>query len=330
MRKFLRIFTAVLLAVSFSCGVTTATASEYVYLSGEIVGIAMDAKGPIIAEVCEVETSEGSVSTVVGSDVRRGDVVVAIDGCEVKTPLDLEKYLQENAEKEEVALSLLRKGETVEAKVFPQTDVVDGKRKLGLWLRSHTDGIGTVTCVQDGVFYALGHAICEESTGIEFPLGAGRLFRCEIVGIERGTAGHPGAVRAAFSDQSDPLGEVEANSSYGICGSARTFQQNVRLQVVSRDRVKRGAAQIFSTVSGELAPYNIEIIHCARQSSPHARGLVFRVTDEKLLALTGGIVQGMSGSPIVQNGKLVGAVTHVFTNDPQRGYGVYFEWMKQK
>ena len=204
-----------------------------------------------------------------------------------------------------------------------------------MWVRDSTAGVGTLTYYdpESGGYGALGHAITDVDTGVMFPVGEGAVYKNKVVSISRGQKGTPGELTGEFFENAVELGSIEKNTPFGVFGSADAemigdAHYPEGLPVAGRGEVRTGSAQILSTVDGfGVKAYDCEIEKVYSQSSPEARSMVIRITDPELLGKTGGIVQGMSGSPIVQDGKLVGAVTHVLVNDPTRGYGIFIENM---
>ena len=206
---------------------------------------------------------------------------------------------------------------------------------MGVWVRQSTAGVGTLTFYdpESHGYGALGHAITDVDTGIAFPVGEGAVYENEVVQITRGAEGRPGELTGAFFEQEVVLGEIERNTDYGIFGGAEDALTDGALYpeglpVGTRSDIHTGSAQILTTLDGgKVEAFDCEIEKLYDQSEPATRSMVVRITDPELLERTGGIVQGMSGSPILQDGRIVGAVTHVFVSDPTRGYGVYIEWM---
>lgn len=209
----------------------------------------------------------------------------------------------------------------------------DGTQKLGVWVRSDTQGIGTMTYLDlNGKFGALGHGISDSDTGEVVQISDGALYDTEIIGIEKGSIGNPGIMSGViYYGPGSLLGEIDSNSEVGIFGTAgeklRQAMNMQPLQIGYRQDVKKGTAWIRSGISGEIKDYQIEILKVDYSTAHQNKSLVIQVTDPELLALTGGIVQGMSGSPIIQDGKLIGAVTHVFIQDSTKGYGIFIENM---
>ena len=201
-------------------------------------------------------------------------------------------------------------------------------------MRDSTAGVGTLTFYHEksGKFAALGHPITDVDTGTMLTVKDGNIINSSIISIKKGTKGNPGEVRGIFVNEGDPLGNIKTNTVSGIYGTSVKALKNDKLnkpmEVGLRNDIKEGDAQILTTVDGEQPKlYNIKIEKLLSQDSPGPKSMVIRVTDSELLEKTGGIVQGMSGSPIIQNNKIVGAVTHVLINKPDVGYGIYMEWM---
>ena len=225
-----------------------------------------------------------------------------------------------------------RDGEPIDVSVKPIASS-DGKYKLGAWVRDDTQGIGTITYVDmNGNFGALGHGISDSDTGDLVETSQGALYSTEIMGIEKGTIGKPGLLSGViyYGPQSH-MGDISQNTNEGIFGTVnQQFKKQLTgepMEIACRQDVKPGIAYIRSNVSGELEDYEIEIQKVDYNASHKNKSMVIKVTDPRLLELTGGIVQGMSGSPIIQDGKLAGAVTHVFVQDASRGYGILIENM---
>lgn len=219
---------------------------------------------------------------------------------------------------------------TFSVNVTPAKSASENRYKLGAWVRDSSAGIGTMTFYDEtsGIFGGLGHAVCDIDTGEILPLQSGEVVPVDINGVVKGVSGEPGELRGSFA-KGETLGALTQNGETGVYGKLRNFTaQEERVEVAMKQDVHTGAAQIITTIDGSGPQYfdvELEKVHF-NDSSP-TRNIIVKITDEKLLEQTGGIVQGMSGSPIIQDGKLVGAVTHVFVNDPTRGYGIFAENM---
>ena len=205
---------------------------------------------------------------------------------------------------------------------------------MGLWVRDDAAGVGTLTYIRkdNKRFGALGHAICDIDTKVPFSVNDGKMYRSNIIGIKRGRQGVPGELKGLFVKNQNIEAVVDKNSEFGVFGTvtktSKLLSENQLFEIGGRLTARPGKAKIRVGLEGQkIEEYDIEIVKTNYQNISKQKSMVIKVIDKKLLEKTGGIVQGMSGSPIIQNGKLVGAVTHVFVNDPKRGFGVYLDWM---
>lgn len=295
---------------------------------GRSLGVALRTDGVVVVGSSDLGNEE---SPARAAGVRPGDVIRTVNGEPVTGASALSQMLGE----EQVELGVLRGDQEMTIEATPAKDPRDGEYRLGVWVRESTAGVGTLTYYDpgSGEYGALGHAVTDVDTGVAFPVGEGAVYENEVVHITRGKENVPGELTGAFFDEGIVLGEIEKNTGFGVFGSAPgTLAEGglypEGIPVGRRDEVHTGSAQILSCVDGgAVKAYDCEIERLYSQSEPETRSMVVKITDPELLGRTGGIVQGMSGSPIVQDGKLVGAVTHVFVSDPTRGYGVYIEWM---
>lgn len=306
----------------------------YAVPCGMPVGIYLKSRGVMVIGTGKVTDENGSEAEPAYGILQSGDYIEAINGQPLSDKEALMTSLNRMGESEAL-LRVRRGGRELELSV-DTVKTADGSRKLGAWVRDDTQGIGTMTYLKpDGGFGALGHGISDSDTGRVVEIENGALYETEILGIEKGSAGNPGVMAGViYYGPGSRLGSVAQNTDCGIFGTAgQAFCDAVgqqTMEVGHRQDVKRGKAWIRSCVSGEACDYEIEIQRVDYSPAKENKSLVFRVTDERLLRLTGGIVQGMSGSPILQNGKLVGAVTHVFVQDSTRGYGIFVEDMLKK
>lgn len=292
---------------------------EYVYIGGQPIGISIDIGGLLVESVTGVETEYG-IAAVEG--LRVGDIIKKIDGESVDSVDDISEMLSA----ESTSIELIRGGETVTVQVQPIPEAFTGRPRLGIKIKDMIFGVGTVTFVRDdGSYAALGHCISGDD-GVGMPFDGGHIHACRVIGVKRGSKFEAGALVASMA-QDKVLGTVTCNNDFGIAGKYTEFEKTDRFPLAKRDEVKPGAAQIRTTVNGGAEYYDIEIIKAVKQSGRKEKGMVLRVTDKRLLDITGGVVRGMSGSPILQNGKIVGAVTHVFLNDYTKGYGVYADFL---
>lgn len=303
---------------------------EEIYLGGTPIGITMNVGGVIITGKCDVVTNNGLRCPTVNSDITTGDILLKLDNKDIESLEDIKVFL-DDLENDRVEATLRRGERVFRTSISPVVDTLTGKRRLGLFVKDEISGVGTLTYVKadDYSFGALGHNV-SESIGSNNISVRGNIYDCKVVGVEKGVRGNAGELKGFFT-KSNPKGTIEINNNYGIYGKVENslVEGREKILLASRFSAKPGKAQIFTTVdSGQPKGYDIEIIKLNYQKSKAEKGMVLRVTDTELLEKTGGIVQGMSGSPIVQNGKLIGAVTHVFLNDPTKGYGIYIDWMK--
>lgn len=292
---------------------------------GQAVGIALKTKGVLVVSR---STRDGS-----RTPLRVGDVIVSVQGEEVDSVGELSARVNAS-QADTITLNVLRKGKEMTVEATAPVDNTDGRRRLGVWVRDSTAGVGTLSYVDPVTqeYGALGHAIVDGDTGDMVAVRDGAILRADVVGVTRGESGRAGELKGSFLKENEQIGTLELNNVYGIYGVMDEPQPCLLypqgLPVGPRSAVHTGAASILATVDGEgIQEYSVEILRCFDQSEPSQKGMMLRVTDERLLEKTGGIVQGMSGSPIIQDGKLVGAVTHVLVNDPTRGYGIFIENM---
>lgn len=299
-----------------SCLTVPAFAQELL-IGGQVVGVQISTKGVLVAGLSEVETAEGSCFPAKDAGVQAGDILLKADGQTVSKAADVIAAV-EKAQGRPVELELERNEKTMRLSVQPVRSG-EGQWLMGMWLRDGVSGIGTVTFQdpESGVYGALGHSICDSDSGIRLPVSQGSICDAQIVGINPGAAGAPGELNGC-ADMGKVLGSIELNTDYGIFGESYSTLGTRRIE---SGNMAAGPATVVSTISGRIAgEYDVEINRIYRDGSgEHA---LISVTDPELLEKTGGIVQGMSGSPLIQNGKLVGAVTHVFVNDPTRGYAI--------
>lgn len=310
-KKIISTLTALVL-----CAVLCAAAyAESLVPGGGAVGIRMTTDGVVVAGVSEVKTPDGSQSPAAAAGLKKGDVITRLGGSDISTAEDFGAALSA-LDGGETTVTVERGGKTKQLNITPVQDE-SGAWKLGLWLRDGISGVGTLTFYDPatGVYGALGHSISDEATGEALPLGDGGIYRAEIVGIVPGEAGAPGQLDGK-TDAASFLGDIRVNCGCGIFGTA-----DLDGLTMETGEFETGPAAIRCTLSGEeTREYAVEIKKL--YTSDEGTTAMLTVTDPELLALTGGIVQGMSGSPIIQNGRLVGAVTHVFVNDPSSGYGI--------
>ena len=295
------------------------------------IGIYLETRGILIIGTGTVTGADGLNYEPALRIVRGGDYIRAVNGQEVSEKEELIEAVS-HCGGEEVVLDLDRDGELIQVKLEP-VRTQEGDYKLGVWVRDNTQGIGTLTFLtEDGSYGALGHGINDVDTGILLEPSEGKLYDTTIVNIHKGETGTPGELSGLIRYRDSYVcGTIAENTEAGIFGSANEHLAEKlgtgTLQVGYKQEIEEGEAFIRSSVSGELRDYRVEILEVHRNEEDVNKGIILEVTDPELLALTGGIVQGMSGSPIIQNGKIVGAVTHVFVQDSAKGFGIFLENM---
>ena len=303
-----------------------------VFLGGAPIGFSIDIDGLIVLGGNSVLTDKGLVNNFDNSELKKGDIITAVNDKKISSVKDLKDFLDNEYVEGESILHINRNGEKITLNVSPIKDQEENKYKFGLWIRNDAAGVGTLTYVESSTlnYGALGHPITDYETGVAIPARSGKIFACNVVGLNKGEKGSPGEIKGVFMQGKNSKGTVEKNTPYGVFGKLTEqdiIDKNKSADIGSRLTMKPGKATLISSISGVNEEYEIEIIKANYQPKSSDKSFVFRVTDSRLLDLTGGIIQGMSGSPILQNGRVVGAVTHVFVSDPTKGYGVYVDWM---
>ena len=292
---------------------------------GQAVGVALKTRGVLVVS-----------DAAKGRALRAGDVILSADGKNVESTKALSEQVG-TAQTDTVRLEVLRGGQTITVDAQAEPDPSDGRRKLGVWVRDSTAGVGTLTYIYPAnqAYGALGHAIVDADTGRLLAAREGAILHASIVGVTKGQSGKAGELKGNFLKAGEQIGSLMENCEYGIYGVLDDMPENLLypqgLRAGARSAVHTGTASIIATVDADgPQEYGVEIVRCFAQSEPSQKGMILRVTDERLLEKTGGIVQGMSGSPILQDGRIIGAVTHVYLSDATQGYGMYIEWMLEK
>jgi len=302
-----------------------------VLADGEIIGMKLKTPGLTVVTFEEFSGRDyKKVRPYENLNIQRGDLITSIDGEEIS---DVDMFVDrvQRSGGKELVLGILRNKETFTEKITPVVDRNDGKYKLGIWVKDLTSGVGTVTFIEPSryMFAALGHGINDIDEMNLLEIKGGTAYKAMVLSVVKGQKGAPGEIRGAIKDN-DIFGNIVKNTKNGVFGY---LDNSVKLdlepiEVALKDEVIEGEAEILATVSGnDTRRYKVLIEKVNKKDSGLGRNMVIRVTDEVLIAKTGGIVQGMSGSPIIQNGKLIGAVTHVLINEPTRGYGIFVENM---
>ncbi|MCD8353031.1 MAG: SpoIVB peptidase [Clostridiales bacterium] len=295
---------------------------------GKTVGIKLFSHGVMVVGLEEIATAQGSYSPARESGLKVGDIIIQLDGQQVDTIEEVETILRQQSG-ETLAVTALRSGRRLEVTAEAAPCLADGSYKLGAWVRDSMAGIGTVTWYDPvtGRFCALGHGINDVDTSLLMPMKTGSIMGATVTSAVVGSSGHPGQLHGTF-DLTQDLGSLTANTDCGVFGQLYGDLDGEALPVAERSQIRTGKATILCNVDGdEVKEYSVEILRLYPAAASETRNLLLQVTDAELLEATGGIVQGMSGSPILQDGRLVGAVTHVLVNDPTRGYGILAETM---
>ena len=301
---------------------------------GNAIGVRMNTKGVLVVAVTDVIDIEGNrASPARDAGLKVGDSIIEIDGEKIISSEQVVNLLN-SAKDKEIELLILRNKSQFTTRTKSIQCLQDNAYRLGIWVRDKTSGIGTMTFYDEDTdtFGALGHGITDVDTGKLLTVEKGLVMNAKISDIEQGKKGTPGEIRGVFYKTDEILGEIDRNNSFGIYGSLvdnkHEIKSKEKIPIGFKEDVKLGKAYILSTLEEDnVERFEIEIQKIEHQDSPSQKSMIIKVTDENLLNRTGGIVQGMSGSPIIQGDRLIGAVTHVFVNDPTKGYGIYIEWM---
>ena len=296
-----------------------------VYLGGFPLGFTFKCDGVLVVAISNENIENLEV----------GDIIKKVGGFSVSSESDISDVLNNKIKSQDkIELEIERKSELKKAFINPIFDSSNGKYKLGIWIRDDAAGVGTITYIRkDNLrFGALGHPVCDIDTGSIMPVSDGNIFKCNIVGYKKGEKGDAGELKGLFLRNGSVFGTLDKNLRCGVFGYFNNekldYVKTEEVEVADRKEIKSGKAHIRCTIDGYMPEdYEIEIVKAYFKSNNDAKSMFIRVTDQRLIERTGGIVQGMSGSPIIQNGKLVGAVTHVFVSDPTKGYGIFADIM---
>ncbi|WP_400163887.1 SpoIVB peptidase [Brevibacillus sp. TJ4] len=306
-----------------------------IYPGGQSIGVKLQTAGVLVVGHHLVNTGKEKISPGEKAGIHVGDMIVKINDLYINDMSDVKKLINEaGKEKTPVQLLVVRGKEKLNLTLHPAKDQKDNEYRMGLYIRDSAAGVGTLTFYDPAskAYGALGHVISDVDTGQAIVVGDGQIVQASVTSIEKGQSGNPGEKFARFYNESEVLGNITKNTPFGIFGKMkgepkRSYYREP-LPVALAEQVEEGPAKILTVVNGQkVEEFEIEISSVVKQHFPATKGMIIKVTDKRLLEKTGGIVQGMSGSPIIQNGKIVGAVTHVFVNDPTSGYGCFIEWM---
>lgn len=289
--------------------------SEEYYVGGEAVGIKLLASGVLVMGVDRDDI-----------DIKTSDIILEVNGNKIETDKELEEYASSG---EELSLKIQRDDKIMQMNITPKYNATSGKYRLGLWVKDSSAGVGTVTFYRksDMKFASLGHAITETSKDYILPITTGGITKTNIFMIKKGTPKVPGELKGTITN--DTIGEIYTNTENGVFGKMNddTFLSNDKVEICRKEDIKAKEAYIIVTLDDNVKKkYKIEIEKVYLNSTGN-KNIAIKVTDEELINKTGGIVQGMSGAPVIQDGKLVGAITHVFLDDPTRGYACFIENM---
>ncbi|QKY69287.1 SpoIVB peptidase [Lentibacillus sp. CBA3610] len=305
---------------------------------GQSIGVQLHTLGVLVVGHHQIKGENGMVSPGEDANIEVGDVILEINGEEVKEMEDVKPVVEEAGENDEkMDVKVKRDDETIKTTLDPVKDAEEGDYRIGLYIRDSAAGIGTMTFYDPETknYGALGHVISDMDTQKPIEIHNGSIVRSNVTSIEKGNHGTPGEKQAKFSMQDEKIGSITKNSPFGIFGELnkpiKNGEYDEPMPIALSHEVKEGPAKILTVLEGEeVKEFDVKVVSSVPQKFPAKKGMVVQITDEELLNETGGIVQGMSGSPIIQDGKVIGAVTHVFVNDPTSGYGVHIEWMLQE
>jgi stage IV sporulation protein B len=302
---------------------------------GQSIGVKLNTLGVLIVGHHLVNTNSGKQSPGEIADIQVGDIITKINGKDIKKMGDVSPFVKESGESQKpMDVTIIRDGKSMHRTLKPLQDKNNQSYRIGLYIRDSAAGVGTLTFYDPTSFKygALGHVISDMDTKKPIKVNNGEILGSTVTSIEKGSNGHPGEKLARFSNDQRVLGDISKNSPFGIFGKLNekisNGSWNQPMPIALSDQVKEGPAKILTVVNGsKVREFEVDVISSVPQKFPATKGMVIKITDPELLKITGGIVQGMSGSPIIQNGRIIGAVTHVFVNDPTSGYGVHIEWM---
>ncbi|NSL50398.1 SpoIVB peptidase [Calidifontibacillus erzurumensis] len=302
---------------------------------GQSIGVKLNTLGVLVVGHHLIETEQGPKSPGEEAGIKVGDIIMEINGQPIQEMTEVSPLVDEAGEKgKPLQLVILRDNKKFETELKPLKAKHENSYRMGLFIRDSAAGIGTMTFYHPETkkYGALGHVISDMDTKKPIVVHDGQIVRSTVTSIEKGANGNPGEKLARFSNEKDIIGNITRNSPFGIFGELTKEIKNgimdEPMPIALASEVKEGPAKILTVVEGDkVQEFDVEVVSSVPQKFPATKGLVIKISDPELLEKTGGIVQGMSGSPIIQDGKIIGAVTHVFVNDPTSGYGVHIEWM---
>lgn len=303
--------------------------------SGEAIGVRIESKGVLVVGLSSITDVNGKrCSPAADAGFEVGDKIIDIDGSTVEKERDIVDYLNNRQNmNDKIKIMVDREGIRHEFSIKPVKCIEDNMYRIGLWVRDNIAGVGTMTFYdpKTRIFGALGHGITDIDSGVLVDINTGRIIKSKIASIQKARKTVPGELVGIFYDNDDAYGVIEKNTNFGIYGKLskrRNINRSKPVSVGLNSQIKEGPAKILTTIEGsKVEEFDIEIQKVMKQRSSESKSMIIKITDEELIEKTGGIVQGMSGSPIIQDGRLIGSVTHVLVNDPTRGFGISIEWM---
>lgn len=306
---------------------------QYVIPGGQTIGVELKTKGILVVGLADV-VNDNKITTSPAKEagMHIGDKIMSVDNKPFSTTQDFVSYINKEGVRE-YNIEVERQGNRIQLLITPVKRYNTNDIIFGFWARDNIAGIGTITYIDPETyeFSAVAHGITDSDTGELIDIDTGSISKANITNIKSGKKGEPGEIIGFILKDNNKLGTVRQNTPFGIIGKINeknlSYFSNNLVEIGRRDAIQVGPAKILSCLDDEIKEYNIEIVKTYYQSRPTDKSFVIKIVDEELLSLTNGIIQGMSGCPIIQNDKLVGAVTHVFMNDPTKGYGIYIEWL---
>ncbi len=324
-------FLSLLMTFSSMFSNITCLESSYLIPGGENIGIEIKSHGVVVIGGYDVITNNDKYNPSKDSDIVKGDLIYQVNGKDINNIEELLDEIKENMNEDKVTLSILRNNKEIKRDLkFVNTSKAN-TFKTGLLVKDRILGIGTVTFYdpESKIYGALGHKLMDNDFSMIADINSGNIFKSKVTGVNKSSVGNVGELLASIN-QNEILGNVYANTDYGIFGYYETCPDKDALIVASQKEASLGKAYIYTTLdNNEVEKYEINITSLLKQDKISTKGISFKITDKELLSKTGGIVQGMSGSPIIQDNKIIGAVTHVLIDNVKKGYGIYIEYMLQ-
>lgn len=303
--------------------------------SGESIGVKIESKGIIVVGLSSITDFNGKkICPAADAGFVIGDKILEINGLTVEKEEDIVEMINNNNSKgQKYKVTVERNKKRIDLTIQPVQSIEDKLYKMGLWVRNNIAGVGTMTFYEptSGQFAALGHGITDMDSGVLIDIDKGKILKSKVISIQKAKKSTPGEIIGIFSDNNGIYGIIEKNTPYGIYGvleQSKVDKNRKLIPIGLGSHVREGPAKIITTIEdNKIEEFDIEIQKVFRQNNADSKSMIIKITDKRLIERTGGIVQGMSGSPIIQNGRLIGSVTHVLVNDPTRGYGIFVEWM---